>query len=463
MASPSIYISLSELTQSIQETLLKANLNNIWVVCEIAELNETRVGHCYLDLVEKEETGKGLNAKVRGTIWASTYRMLKPFFETATNRRLSSGLKVLLQCTVNYHPVYGISLNVSDIEPAYTIGEIEQKRRETIEKLIAEGVFNMNKELEIPQPPKRVAIISSKTAAGYQDFTNQIDNNPQGYKIEYKLFEATVQGNQAEESIVSALSSIYKQVECWDVVVLIRGGGSQIDLSCFDSYSVASHIAQFPIPIITGIGHERDMSIADMVSNNRQKTPTAAAEFIISQFALAEARLNDYVSELLGTAEEFVNARKMDLLLLEQKITPNLLQKISVKNVYLNQLRMELVQQVKIALVNKHSILKNKGQMTASKFIRILEAAKHKEESLVSLIKKVPFRYIDKETERIDKLFLKSQFIDPEILLSKGYSITLKEGKRIKCLNQLSKGDNIVTVVSQGTINSKVFFIDKKE
>jgi exodeoxyribonuclease VII large subunit len=463
MASPSNYISLSELTQFIQETILSANLNKIWVVCEIAELNETRVGHCYLDLVEKETSGKGLNAKVRATIWASTYRMLKPFFEAATNRKLSSGLRVLLQCSVNYHPVYGISLNVSDIEPAFTIGEIEQNRRETIEKLVAEGVFNMNKELEIPQPPKRVAIISSKTAAGYQDFTNQIDNNPQGYKIEYKLFEATVQGNQAEESIVGALNSIYKQFECWDVVVIIRGGGSQTDLSCFDNYSVASNIAQFPIPIITGIGHERDMTIADMVSNNRQKTPTAAAEFIISQFALAEARLNESVSEILGSVEELVSSKKMDLQLLEQKIIPKLFLRISEKNVYLIQLRMKLAQQVKLVLVNNYNVLKTKGQMTTSKFIRILEAAKHKEETLASLIKKVPIGYIGAETKRIEKLFLKSQYLDPEILLSKGYSITLKDGKRLKNLNQLSKGDDIVTVVYQGTINSKVYLIDKKE
>ena len=273
-------LTLFELNQQIKEAICDAIPGAVWVTAEISELKENRNGHCYLELVEKR--GDEIVARARATIWSYTYRILKPYFETTTGQFFSCDLKVLVKASVEFHPCYGLSLNIKDIDPAYTMGDMMLNRREIIERLKHEGIFGMNKELELPLVPQNIAVISSGTAAGYQDFINQLEMNSQGFKFYTHLFEAYMQGAGTVPSIISALEQIFKYDAFFDVVVVIRGGGATADLSSFDNYNLAFHITQFPLPVITGIGHEKDDTIIDLVAHTRLKTPTAVAEFLIN-------------------------------------------------------------------------------------------------------------------------------------------------------------------------------------
>ena len=280
--------SLSELTDKIQETI-KLNFDTaVWIRAEISELRENSNGHCYLELIEKDNSTDSLLAKSKATIWSSTYRMLKPYFESSTGQSLRSGLKVLIAVSVEFHGLYGFSLNIRDIEPSFTIGELAARRLKIIKQLEEDGIADMNKLLELPALSQRIAIISSKTAAGYDDFINQLKSDTNNFAFYCKLFPAVMQGDQAESSIVAALEKIYSNSEHFDLVLIIRGGGATTDLACFDAYDLALNCAQFPLPIITGIGHQRDLTILDMVAHTSVKTPTAAAEFIISNLLKLE-------------------------------------------------------------------------------------------------------------------------------------------------------------------------------
>ncbi|MCC8174725.1 MAG: exodeoxyribonuclease VII large subunit, partial [Odoribacter sp.] len=287
------YISLYELNSQVKQ-VLKAEMGSmVWVSAELTSVQENRSGHCYLELVDKPEDSDKPVAVARATIWAFTYGMIKSYFETTTGRRLERGMKVLVKVEVVFHEVYGYSLNVKDIDPTFTLGDLEQKRRLIIKQLEEDGIIEMNKSLELPLLPKTIAIISSPTAAGLGDFMNQIQNNSYGYQFHIKLFPAVMQGDKAKDSIISVLDRIYEYESLFDAVVIIRGGGSQMELGCFDDYELAANIAQFPLPIIAGIGHERDETIADMVSFKSVKTPTAAAAFLVDMFHEAELSLQD--------------------------------------------------------------------------------------------------------------------------------------------------------------------------
>lgn len=259
-------ITLLELNNLVKLTLKERFQESVWVTAEIVSVQENRSGHCYLELADKRDNEQSVVATARGTVWAFTYRMLKPYFQTTTGRGLEKGMKVLLQVEVVFHEIYGYSLNIKDIDPTFTMGDLERKKREIIEQLKKEGIMEMNKGLELAVLPKTIAVISSPTAAGLGDFINQLESNSYGYKFHIKLFPALMQGDKATDSIVAALDRIYAYEDIFDVVVLIRGGGGQTDLGCFDTYDIAANIAQFPLPVIAGIGHERDETIADMVA-----------------------------------------------------------------------------------------------------------------------------------------------------------------------------------------------------
>jgi len=273
-------LTLSELNKQIGDVLESAFPKGVWVVGEISELKENRNGHCYLELIEKQ--GIEIVARSRATIWSYTYRMLKPYFETSTGQLFTSGIKILVQVSVEFHAAYGLSLNIKDIDPVYTVGDMAMQRREIVDRLKTEGVFEMNKELQLPLVPQKIAVISSATAAGYQDFVNQLDNNKQGFVFYIKLFQATMQGTETAPSIMAALERIFGYDDFFDAVVIIRGGGATADLSSFDNYDLAYFVTQFPLPVITGIGHEKDDTIVDLVAHTRLKTPTAVAEFFIA-------------------------------------------------------------------------------------------------------------------------------------------------------------------------------------
>ena len=291
-------LSLYELNGLVKRSIRNCLPETYWVQAELSDVRSNYSGHCYLEFIQKDANGNNLIAKARGAIWSNVYKLLKPYFEQETGQAFTSGIKVLVQVSVEFHELYGYSLTVLDIDPTYTVGDMERKRREILRQLEEEGVIDLNKELEFSMFPQRIAVISSATAAGYGDFCNQLANNPRGYDFHVELFPAIMQGERVEESIITALDTIYSRMDEFDVVVIIRGGGATSDLSGFDTYGLAANCAQFPLPIITGIGHERDDTVIDLVAHTRVKTPTAAAAFLIACMDKVADRLEELSARL---------------------------------------------------------------------------------------------------------------------------------------------------------------------
>lgn len=280
--------SLTELSLCISDAIQFELDDTYWVRAEIASLSQR--GHCYMELVEKADNST-IQAKMRATCWSHTYQLLAPYFAAETGQTLAPGMQVLLQVEVHYHAVYGLSLNIIDIDPTFTLGALALQRQQTILRLQQDGVMDMQRHLPLPSLPRRIAVISAEDAAGYGDFCHQLSNNAHGFLFHTQLFPAVMQGDQSPASIISALQTIAHQSEDFDIVVIVRGGGATTDLRSFDDYSLASHCAQFPLPIIAGIGHTRDTSIVDMVVHTSVKTPTAAAEMLINCFLRQAERL----------------------------------------------------------------------------------------------------------------------------------------------------------------------------
>lgn len=280
------HISLVELQLVLKRRIEDATPLPLWVAAEIGEVHTNRSGHCYMELVEKGGDNGVPRAKVSAVVWRSAWGALRPYFVSETGRELAAGMKVLLRVTASYHELYGLSLVVSDIDPLYTLGEQQRQRQETIARLQREGVFDMNRSLDMPFAPQRVAVVSSASAAGYQDFMNELAAS--GFGFEVTLFDATMQGHGAEDSVIEALEKV--AAGDFDIVVLVRGGGAQSDLAAFDSYRLAGHVAQFPLPVVAGIGHDKDLSVVDMVAAVSLKTPTAVAGWLADRLAQLFAR-----------------------------------------------------------------------------------------------------------------------------------------------------------------------------
>lgn len=403
--------SLSELTNKIQSVIRQNFTDAIWVRAEISELRENG-GHCYLELIEKDSETDNILAKTRATCWANVYRMLKPYFESNTGETLRAGLNVLVAVTVEFNGVYGFSLNVRDIDPTYTIGELAARRMQIIQKLREEGIDDMNKQLPFPTLPQRIAIISSETAAGYGDFCNQLNSDTSHFAFYPRLFPAIMQGNMAETSIIGALEKIYKHVELFDVVVIIRGGGATTDLSCFDSYNLAINCAQFPLPIIAGIGHQRDVSILDMVAHTSVKTPTAAAEYLISALEKAEEEIDELASELCN-------------------FTSNIIQKEH------KSLELYLL---KIKQASRTGFLKEQNRLSNYLF----------------QLKSMYRNRIHRETNKLALIATRIETQSPKYLYERGYTITTVHGKRITSALQVKPGDKVTTHLADGHFDSEV-------
>ena len=309
--------SLLELCEWIQEVVENELPDRYWVRAEIASMSVR--GHCYMELVEKSENGI-LAAKMRATCWSNVYALLSAYFAQETGQSLHVGLQVLLEVSVEYHAVYGLSLNVWNIDPTYTLGDLAKQRQATILQLTEDGVMDLQRALEVPSLPRRVAVISSADAAGYGDFCDQLKHNRFGFAFVTQLYPAVVQGDTAARSIINALGAIAAQEEEWDVVVIIRGGGASTDLSCFDDYMLASHCAQFPLPIVAGIGHTRDVSVVDMVVHASVKTPTAAAEWLVERVAEQVERVGGLQLRLERTVQGAVNKEKNRLVVYYQRM-----------------------------------------------------------------------------------------------------------------------------------------------
>ncbi len=291
-------IGLLALQEQVKRHLEDHFFESVWLQAEISELKQNPSGHCYLTLVEKDPGSNALLARASAVVWASTWRMVKPYFEAQTGRSLAPGLSVLVRVQVSYSVLYGLSLVIYDIDPSFTVGELELARQRTIARLEAEGMFDMNAQLSLPLLPRRLAVVSSPTAAGWRDFRRQLEGNEYGFRFRLQLFPAVMQGDAAPESIIGALDQIAAEADSFDAVLILRGGGGAMDLVCFDDYELAVNVAQFPLPVLTGIGHDHDFHIVDMVAHTHVKTPTALADWLLDRFAGEAWRLDTLVQRL---------------------------------------------------------------------------------------------------------------------------------------------------------------------
>lgn len=402
-------ITLYELNCLVREAIESEMPNEYWVEAELSECRENR-GHCYMELIQKDELSATPVAKASAKCWASKWLMVRPYFERITGQRLVAGMKVLLKVYAQFHEAYGFSWIVNDIDPTYTLGDMARKRQEIINQLKAEGVFDLQKDLPLPIFCQRIAVISSETAAGYGDFCHQLADNPYGFKFQTQLFPATMQGEGIERSIIEALNSINAVCDDYDAVVIIRGGGATSDMAGFDTLALAENVANFPIPIITGIGHDRDESILDMVSHTRVKTPTAAAAFLIDHLKTVSDQLT-MLSEAIPRLFSVVRTR-------QEARLDNLYQRILMR-----------VQQ---------------RAVTSQADIRNLE------QGLLTALQ----RRLTSEHHRLEMLEEKVRSLDPALLLKRGYSMTLFNGKAVRDPQKLRQGDEIETRLEKGTIKS---------
>lgn len=404
-------ISLLELNRQISEVVNAAFDSFIWVTAEISEIRTASNGHCYLELVEKSKKTSTIVARQRATIWNQRWWLMKETFEVTTGQTLKAGIKILVCVQVQMHEAYGMSLNIVDIDPSFTLGEMALRRQEIINRLTEEGMIDMNKELEMPIIPQRIAVISAKNAAGFGDFCHQLENNEYCAKFYIHLFPATMQGEKTESSIIEALNNIYNNVELFDVVVIIRGGGGVADLASFDSYDLAVNIANFPIPVIVGIGHERDNTILDIVAHTSVKTPTAAAALLI-----------DFLGEQIS---------------------------------HIEQLKEEMVEAVSWRMETNKNLLTRYFSAIKTTQLSLREQLNHIN-LLGEKIKTSANLLIERQKQRHELLGKTIELTRPENILARGFCITRFEGHAIKDSTKIPDNATIETQTAKGIIISKV-------
>ena len=434
-------LSLLELNQLLAEVIEVGMPREYWVEAEISELREVR-GHCYIDLIEKAEGTNTPVARASAKCWANTWSTVGPLFEKVTGQRLHTGMKVLMLVGANFHPAYGFSWIISDIDPTYTLGDMARKRQAIIDQLKREGVFDMQKELEMPLFCQHIAVISSANAAGYGDFVNQLESNAYGFKFVTQLFPATMQGEGVEQSIIDALNKIYASMSStfnpppstFDCVVIIRGGGATSDLSGFDTLALAENVAQFPLPVITGIGHERDESVLDMISHTRVKTPTAAAAFLIENLKRVWDYLQDAQTMLAANAKQRMETEQMRLMRASEKI-PSLFSLVREKEEH----RLDRVLQ-KIINAAQQGVSNNS----------------HKIDIMEGNMLPLASRLLMEQKHRLQMLEQRALALDPALLLKRGYSITTHNGIVVRDASQLKPGDVLETRVEKGIVQSEV-------
>ena len=439
------HITLYELNSLLREVIECEMSNEYWVEAELSECRESR-GHCYMELIQKDEQNATPIAKASAKCWASKWMIIRPYFERTTGQQLHAGMKVLLKVYAQFHEAYGFSWIVTDIDPTYTLGDMARKRQEIIRQLKEEGIFDLQKELQLPLFCQHIAVISSETAAGYGDFCNQLADNPYGFQFQTQLFPAIMQGDGVEQSIINALEQIFtRSEECgvksensFDAVVIIRGGGATSDMSGFDTLALAENVANFPIPIITGIGHDRDESILDMVSHTRVKTPTAAAALLIDHLKAVVEALDDAQDRLIHYCNSRLYTFNAQLTTLSEAL-PRLFSIVKTRH----EARIETLHSRLVAAV-RQGIITNQSKINTI------------EERLPILTD----RRLMTEKHRLQLIEEKAKSLDPTLLLKRGYSMTMKDGKIIRDAATLHPGDEIETRLANGTVRSTVIQSD---
>lgn len=426
-------LSLFELNSLVREAIEEYVTDEYWVEAELASAHESG-GHCYMELIQKEDGSNTPIARASARCWRSTWALLKPHFERETGQTLRGGLKVLLQVYPQFHENFGFSWIVTDIDPTYTLGDMARRRQEIIRRLKEEGVFDLNKELELPLFAQHIAVISSDSAAGYGDFCKQLSEHKQGFKFAVELFSAVMQGEQVEQTVITALNEINERREDFDCVVIIRGGGSTSDLSGFDTLALAENVANFPLPVITGIGHDRDESVLDMVSHTRVKTPTAAAAFLIEH-------LQDVYSLIVEAEEDVI------------RCVTDRLQKERLR---IDRLIELLPKQLAAFLTAQHARLGRLIELLPRQTAACLTGQRGNLDLLAATMRGVLERRMLQENHRMELLEHRVDAVNPEKLLQRGYSITRSNGRVVRSPEQLKAGDEIETTMEKGTIKSVV-------
>jgi len=404
-------LTLRELNLLVRKAVETALPSTYWVEAELSEARESN-GHCYMELIEKDAFSNAIVARASAKCWRNVWQLVRLHFERVTGERLHSGMKVLLQVYAQFHEAYGFSWIVADIDPTFTLGDMARKRQEVIRQLKEEGVFDLNKELTLPLFAQRIAVITSLTAAGYGDFCDQLAVNAYGFSFQPVLFQAIMQGERTEESIINALNLIYDERNNFDCVVIIRGGGAVSDLSCFDSLALAENVANFPLPVITGIGHERDESVLDMVAHTRVKTPTAAAVLLIDNLKC--------VSDRIAAAQE--------------RIATAVNQRMEAERMRLNHISANIPV--------LFSLIKTRQETVINALSTRLDTAVR--------------RQVERNIHRLQLLSQRIEALDPTLLLRRGYSITLHNGHAVLSTEELKEGDEIETRLNEGTIKSVI-------
>ena len=454
-------VTLTELQLIIRDSLYMALPDVYWVIAEISELKENSSGHCYLELIEKQSDEKNVRSRIKAIIWSNRYRFLKAFFENITGESLREGLKILVKTKVEYHELYGLSLIISDIDPAFTIGEMAIKRQLVIKKLEDEGVFSMNKELPFPAFPQRVAVISSKNAAGYTDFISQLKNNSFGYSFYTALIETSLQGTETELSVIRALDRVADKYNLFDIVVIIRGGGSQSDLSWFDSYNIAYHVTQFPLPVITGIGHDKDVTITDLVASRSLKTPTAVADFLVESMATSESNIIGISKEIIESSRIIIEKNRnrietfgIKLLPLSRLMISEVRDKLSTKILDILNIGKELIYKARLIPLNQKTLLSSSVRSFVSQKEMMLK--KNVQRLTLGTI-----NYLSMNNARLNSLGNNLQILNPENVLQRGYSITSVNGKILKKSDSVKNNYIIDTQLYEGTLRSRVMGKDE--
>lgn len=426
-------LKLSELNRIVQNVLSLHFTDTLWVVAEISDCREAANGHCYMELVEKEEERSGgFTAKARANVWRNVWQQVKYDFQRQTGRSLATGLKILAEVSVQFHEVYGYSLTIHDIDATYTLGEQHKKRQHILQQLEEDGVLTLNQELVLPSLVQRIAVISAEGAAGYGDFMHQLEES--GYGFQTQLFSATMQGTKVAESVIAALDTIATEFSSWDVVVIIRGGGATSDLDGFEDYELAANVAQFPLPIITGIGHERDDTVIDFVAHTRCKTPTAVAAFLIETMQDVHAGLNRLEERLSQAAEELLTSRKMHYERLAHRYSSAAVNFVNRQQVVHHRFSQRIAQGVQEQLFAQNRSLQALATRLHSTTTQVLERNQHK----LSLYAKT------------------LHWADPQRTLAMGYSITYTADGKVVKVQKLLPGTPIRTVTADGEVWSSV-------
>ena len=427
-------ITLSEFNSRIERTLNgDTQLFNQWVIAETSDLRLNRSGHCYTELIEKDARGETV-AKMGAAIWAGNYSKLYNKFLKATGQVLATGMKVLVNVSVSYHRLYGMKVVINDIDPSYTMGDMERQRQEILNRLKAEGIIDMNKQLPFPQVPQRIAVISAEGAAGYGDFMNQLLGNPYGLQFYTCLFNAVMQGAQTVPTVLAALDRINAHQELFDCVVIIRGGGATSELNSFDNYDLAANVAQFPLPVIVGIGHERDVTVLDYVAGKRVKTPTAAAEWLILQGTNALAHLNELQDAVVTAVRDTVSQAREHLAYFTSMIPATARRIIDTNRIRLDN--------------NAKNIPIAANGLIANQRTRLNHA--------VERIGDVIAVAMQREQQRLQALQDKATLLSPDNTLKRGYALVRKGDKCVTAADQVHSGDQITVQFAVGTTDATV-------